>query len=97
MEAHSVKKYKLAWMKGATLHSLMGDTPEELLAEAKKMKVDDFMIMELVKEEGNHYDWKLLDYGVAQYVLFMQEYQSLFALGFIVLAFFFVFYIISTI
>ena len=96
METHSVKKYKLAWMKGDTLHSLMGDSPEQLLSEAKKMKVDDFMIMQLIKEEGNHYDWKLLNYGVAQYVLFMQEYQSLFVFLFIALAFFFLFYVISS-
>jgi len=95
MEAHSVKKYKLAWMKGDTLHSYMGDTPEQLLSEAKKMKVKDFMIIELIKEDGDHYDWKLLDYGVAQYVLFMQEYQSIFVIALLALTFFFIFYVLE--
>jgi hypothetical protein len=55
---------KIAWTTKGNyneLNSVMFDSLDKALSYSKDKK--DFMIMELVENDGNYYKWKVLPYG----------------------------------
>jgi hypothetical protein len=55
----TLKPYKLAWLRGNTLHSSMHDTLQEAEQRASII-VGPKMIMELDEQDGASYSWTML-------------------------------------
>lgn len=56
---------KIAWIDDdyTIMKSKMFNSVKKAEAFADKHDIDDYMIMELVKRSGHHYQWKVLPYG----------------------------------